>query len=463
MKQHKFGRLNETSAANNQAAIVFVHGFTGDWQKTWGRIPEFLQPSLKTWDLYGFGYESNRRFDLLGLWSADASIPIIAEMLYTKSVNELKDYKVLALVAHSMGGLVVQQALTTHDDFRHRLTHVFLFGTPSAGLKRADKLSFAKQQVENMRDKSLFITDLRKRWTGLNLDTQANFKFLATAGELDQFVPPESSILPFPEAVRRVVPGNHVSMLDVASANDPTVTILREAFTSDTGAGQDSARVAVESGQFNKLVHQLWPYASPMPRYLDDPGAVQLAIALDHIGRRDDAIQLLRTRKPHGTDAVGVLAGRLKRRWILTRSEEDYQSARDLYLQAYEQSRAATPPDHDQAYYHGINLAFLVLAQKGNFSAALERAQQLARQILEHCSQAKDPRSIHWRLATEGDALNILGDWEQGLDKHRQAIAQQPQPWEAVSMEEQAIRIARLVGREKDNLLATIYEGPDDT
>jgi hypothetical protein len=459
-KRLQFGRVDGGSGTNNQAAIVFIHGFTGDWRKTWGKIPEFLQPSLKNWDLYGFGYESNRRFDLLGLWSADASISIIADMLYTKSINELKSYKALAFVAHSMGGLVAQQALTTRDDLRQRLSHVFLFGTPSAGLRKADKISFIKQQIDNMRDNGPFIGDLRKRWSGLNLDTQANFKFLATAGEIDQFVPPESSILPFPEAVRRVVPGNHVSMLDVGSENDPTVTILREGFTSGA-PGQDSAKVAVESGEFHKLIQQFWPAGKPMPQGLDDSGAVRLAIALDQVGRREDAIELLRSRKPRGTDALGVLAGRLKRRWLVTRSENDYQAARELYQQAYEQARAATPADHDQAYYHGINLAYLVLARESNFTAALDRAQQLARQILEHCRQARDPKYLHWRLATEGDALNILGDWKQGLEKHGEATAQKPAPRELVSMEEQAVRIARLAGHEKDSLLATIYEGPD--
>jgi pimeloyl-ACP methyl ester carboxylesterase len=460
MKTLHFGRLDGGSGTTNQAAIVFVHGFTGDWQKTWGRIPEFLRPALKTWDFYGFGYESRRRFDLLRFWSTDAGISVIAEMLYAKSVNELKDYKALAFVAHSMGGLVAQQALTTRADLRARLTHVFFFGTPSAGLK-VDRLSWAKNQIEDMRDDGPFIHDLRQRWIDLKLDTQANFKFLTTAGEIDQFVPPISSIMPFPQAVRRVVPGNHVSMLDVASENDPTVTILRDGFMPGVAPGRDPARVAVESGEFHKLVAQFWPPGGAMPQGLDDAGAVQLAIALDQVGRRDDAIELLRSHKPHGTDALGVLAGRLKRRWIVTRSQEDYSSAQELYQRAYEQSRDANPPDHDQAYYHGINLAFLVLAQEQNFSAALERARQLAQEALEHCAKAKDPKLAHWRLATEGDARIILGDVEAGVAKHREAAAQSPKPWECLSMEEQAIRIARFAGQNLDDRFANIYEGPD--
>src|ERR1700761_4351930 len=98
MKQLHFGRLDGAPKANNEAAVVFIHGFTGDWQKPWGRIPEFLHPRLKGWDFYGFGYESRRRFDLLRFWSTDANLSTIAELLYTRCFNELKNYKALAFI-----------------------------------------------------------------------------------------------------------------------------------------------------------------------------------------------------------------------------------------------------------------------------------------------------------------------------------------------------------------------------
>jgi pimeloyl-ACP methyl ester carboxylesterase len=157
-KSINFGRLDSGSSQRserNEAAVVFVHGFTGDWKKTWGRIPEFLMadPKLKGWDLFGFGFESRRRFDLLGLWSADAALPEIAIKLYTTISTEMPTgkYRAIALVAHSMGGLVVQEAVTRYADLRTQTTHIILFGTPSAGLAKADKLSFVKQQTENMR------------------------------------------------------------------------------------------------------------------------------------------------------------------------------------------------------------------------------------------------------------------------------------------------------------------------
>jgi pimeloyl-ACP methyl ester carboxylesterase len=467
MKSMNFGRLDSGSYGNNRAAIVFVHGFTGDWKGTWGHIPTLLREDgrLDGWDLFGFGYQSKRRFDLLGLWSADAAIPEIATKLYTTLLTEVPPdrYKGVALVAHSMGGLVVQQALTQHADLRLRTTHVVLFGTPSAGLAKADKLSFVKQQIANMRENSDLVKKVRASWTALKLDSDPKLRFLTVAGELDQFVPPSSSLEPFPVATRRVVPGNHVTMLDVESANDLLVRLLIEGLTGGTALGgpRNSARVAAELGEFVAVVEQLWPNGRPMPVDLDDTGAVDLAMALEKVGRSGDAIDLLRAHKPQGTDPQGVLGGRLKRRWLVTRSEADYESALNFYREAFEHSTAEGLVNPDQAYYHGINVLYLELAHEPNYEAAMKRASSLAQEILEYCERAKDPRLRLWCLATEGDALIVLGKWEEGLDKHRQAIRLIEKPWQALSMEEHAIRLARLVGRSENELqkLADIYEG----
>jgi pimeloyl-ACP methyl ester carboxylesterase len=366
MKSANFGRLDTNSSQSNQAAIVFVHGFTGDWKGTWGRIPEFLSKdrTLNGWDLFGFGYESRRRFDLLGIWSADAALPEIATKLYTTLDSEVSPnkYKAIALVAHSMGGLVVQEALVRYPDLRLRTNTLVLFGTPSAGLAKADKLSFIKQQIENMREDSDFIKNLRTHWSQLALDSDPRMRFITVAGELDQFVPPASSLGPFVTTAQRVVPGNHVTMLNVTSADDPTVKVLIGALTGGAASAgpQNAERVAIEIGEFAQLVDRLWPSGKPMPTALDDVGVIDLAIALERVGRRSDAVDVLAAHKPQGTDVQGVLGGRLKRRWLATRSEADYQSAVNLYQQAYAISTAEASFNPDQAYYHGINLAFRV-------------------------------------------------------------------------------------------------------
>ena len=118
-----------SSKPENRAAIIFVHGFNGDLRNSWRNIPTILHPDdptkpryLDDWDLAGFGYSSSKWFDLAGLRSADATLTEVATMLYTQTVTSAKKYDRIAFIAHSMGGIVVQQAIVTHDDLRKRVS-----------------------------------------------------------------------------------------------------------------------------------------------------------------------------------------------------------------------------------------------------------------------------------------------------------------------------------------------------
>ncbi len=372
----------------NRTAIVFVHGFSGDRAGTWGDIPASLARGkrLGGWDMFGFGYSTHKSFDILGLWTADPALNQISTKLNTEPALRAERYDALALVAHSMGGLVVQNALVKYPALRKRTTHVFLFGTPSGGLVKARLLSFLKQQIRNMSASGEFVKQLRDSWTKKRFDTSPPFAFFTTAGELDQFVPPKSSLDPFPEAYRRVIPGNHITMLRRTDTGYPAVEILMDGLTGGKGTGvaNNSARVAVETGRFQAAIEELLPIQSE----LDDGGAVQLAIALDRKGRREEAIAVLQAHKPEGTDILGVLAGRLKRRWQVSRRAVDIHSALELYRRAYQASSGKNPPNHDQAYYHAINLAYFALAAGDRDEAA---AREWATKALNHCGKATDP------------------------------------------------------------------------
>jgi len=459
----EFINFRSASKAKNDTAIVFVHGFTGDVEKTWRRIPEFLRndPRLNDWDLLGVGYQSNRRFDLTGLWSSDARLEEISIMLHARPELSSANYKRLAFVAHSMGGLVVQQALVSYAELRNRTSHVVLFGTPSAGLAKARFASFWKRQIHNMEAGGPFITTLREKWTSLKLDSAPPFALAAVAGETDQFVPPESSLGPFPQSVGRVIPGNHLTMLAADTAEAPCVQVLLQTFGAAPQGPLTGAKVAIETGEFGDIIRRLWldraSNPDQLPTDLDDYGAVQLAIALEKTGASASALAVLKSHKPKGTDVLGVLAGRLKRRWWLTSNADDLEDARKLYQEAYDQSVAKNPPDDDQAYYHGINLAYLAVAAQRDFNTA----RAMASKVLDHVAHASDPGLKQWRPATEGDALMILGRTDEAIAKHQQAAFQELKPWEASSMEEQALRVADLCGlgkayREK---LANAYEG----
>jgi pimeloyl-ACP methyl ester carboxylesterase len=116
--------------------ILFIHGFGGDAAKTWGRFPGFLSDDSRIdgWDIVSYGYQSDLlRPNAVGLWSADPDIPTIADQLRAMVEIGFTKYEGIALVAHSMGGLVAERALVDDDAFRKRILHTFLFGTPSAG------------------------------------------------------------------------------------------------------------------------------------------------------------------------------------------------------------------------------------------------------------------------------------------------------------------------------------------
>ncbi|HXB72458.1 MAG TPA: alpha/beta fold hydrolase [Candidatus Acidoferrales bacterium] len=450
--------------SGNKIATVFVHGFTGDAVGTWTGVPKFLQadPRLAGFDFLGFGYPTTKSYDLVGFWSADPRIQEIALALSTEmSSGRMAQYEGVALVAHSMGGLVAQLALVNDETLRKRTTHLALFGTPSAGLRKAGLLSFWKRQIANMDAAGPFIKDLRARWNALGLDHPA-FRFMAVAGELDQFVPPESSLLPFPESSRRVIPGNHLTMIQASRADDPAVRLLTDFFTAGAApAGARAAsRLALESRQFTRVIDSL----GGDPKSLDAAAAVDLAIALDGMGRRGEAIAALAPFEKTDTDAMGTLAGRLKRTWLASRHRADAERALELYQKAYGIAVSKTPPDHEQAYYHGINIAFLELAYGGDIGAA----QEMAGKTLEHCEAARRaPGGEHWRLATEGDALIILGRVDEGIRQHELAMQNlyRVRPWQALSIEEQSLRIADLCGIEDAALrrLAEVYQPPPAT
>jgi pimeloyl-ACP methyl ester carboxylesterase len=420
------------------AAIVLVHGFGGDAAATWGRFPELLveQRALAHWDIYSIGYSTSLAFDIAGVWSADPEISMLSGLLKTVTeVSPLDRYKSIALVAHSMGGLLVQRAILSDSNLRRRISHVLLFGTPSAGLEKASPFHFWKRQVRDMACGSAFITTLRNEWA-TTIGPSAPFKFVAVAGDRDEFVPRVSSLDPFPETCRRVVYGNHLEIVKPADETHVGFKVALKALTgSGTTGGMDSARLAVESRHFQQAIDTLWPHRDQ----LDDKGLVTLALALESVDRQPDAIDMLLKANPRGTDPIGVLAGRLKRRWLAERRRADAEQALALYGQALEQAEARS--DREQAYYLAINCAFMELAYGGDSVACRTYAER----ALHHCATARDDV---WRRATEGEANLYLGKPALAAVAYRGAIAAKPEPWQAASIYQQAYRAADLMGEE---------------
>lgn len=214
---------------HSDRAVVFVHGFLGRADTTFGDFPQLLmqEPNLDDWDVFGVGYNSALRMDITGVWANNADLEALGYYLRTIFAHAPFDaYTRIALIAHSMGGLIAQQALV--DDLtRRRVSHLFLFGTPSNGARKAVFARGLHAQARDMSEGSSFISGLRSAWSELLANNTLDLRVIAA--ERDAFVPARSSLGPFPESVRYVVPGTHSSIVKPKGADSLSYQIVLSA------------------------------------------------------------------------------------------------------------------------------------------------------------------------------------------------------------------------------------------
>jgi pimeloyl-ACP methyl ester carboxylesterase len=414
----------------NRNAIVFIHGFTGHYISTWRDFPRFVQddPSFNGWDVFCYGYQT-KLLPFFGFWQGNPPLPRLAVQLQTAaSMEPLGDYSGLALVAHSMGGLVVQQALVISEELRQRVTHAFCYGTPSAGLAKARLGSLFNRQAKDMRAKGPFIRKLRERWKS-KVEPLRGLKFFAIAGDIDEFVPADSSLSPFTYDQCRVVRGNHLEIVKPATPEADSYRVFRDGILDELKdlPFLDAAHVASERNDFRKVVAMLEPHAAE----LDDVNMAKLVIALSELGESNKVHTLLEAHPWTGeTDFLGVWAGQLKRRWRLYGHRADINRSIDLYRQGCEE--AEKNEDHGQILYHAINLAHLLEIGKHQRSAA----RDYARKALVACAAAS-PRD-YWVIVTEAEAHIYLNQLDRAKDLYAEALKLNPAPRQLKTTYQQA-------------------------
>lgn len=439
------GKAIQIRKTNSARVIVFVHGFGGDGTTTFGLMPAFLasHPELVSWDISSYGYPARLAPDWSGLWPPDPDLTTLGNALAAEVVSgDFKAYDRICFIGHSMGGLVIQRAILS-GGFADRIANLSLYGTPSAGLRRAKLLKFLKKQTRDMASGGVFVTALRQDWADA-FSGAPPFDVLAVAGVRDTLVPTWSSVDPFPTQFRHWIEGSHTGIVKPRHADADCVRLLTTRLVSD-----ENPRIR-QSGasEHADTVERLWSGRGT----LGERDLVRLALALELSGRQDDAIALLEQRRQESTELAGVLGGRLKQLWLADPegAEAEGRRALGLYREAFD--RAVAAGDHAQALYHGINTAFLVLALDDD----APEAERVAGRVLRHCENA---RSDQWRAATAGEAKLYLGDSKAALVHYRDALGHGPDARERQSMMRQAVWAARLTGDDVvEGQLVALYE-----
>ena len=185
--------------------------------------------------------------------------------------------------------------------------------------------------------------------------------------------------------------------------------------------------------------------------------SLKAALALDRDNQRADAIALLEKYRHLGTDVVGTLVGRIKRRWLQDGKTEDAEWALSLYETALNIncSLPETPETIDQIFYHAINVAFL---KQVAFDQS-EQAKSMAQLALAYARKRVPPDV--WSVATQAEAFLYLGDYQEGLAKYQEAISLRPETWKLLSTGQQAQQIASRLGRhDLQDKLKTLFDPP---
>lgn len=443
---------------NSEVAIVFIHGFTGQGSSTWGSMIDYIlkEKSVLSWDILTIQYPTTLRMDIPNMWASDPDLDILALNLKTSlSHPPFSKYKQLALVAHSMGGLIAQKAVVDDNNLCSRVSQLVLYATPSNGVGKARPFHRLKRQIRDMTPESRFITTLRKKWSA-KFAEGTPFHLRIVAGNKDEFVPGSSSIAPFSKDLVDVVPGDHLGIIRPQKASDPNIQVLVDALRGRAVMADyvDSAEIALEVGEFQRVVDSLMPNAHK----IDDAALIDLAMALDGLGRGNEALDVLHDRHGAGnlklSDALATFGGRLKRQWLVGRLDKDLQSSRQLYQDAL--ALAEKQGNDGQAAYHLVNLAFLEIMASAPDTAIPGTARDLAQKANERAMRVNP--MTHWMLATQGECSLILGNLDDGLKFYGEALKITRSPRQIDSMFSQAARIvSRVFGKDGTQRLEKVF------
>ncbi|HKQ09274.1 MAG TPA: tetratricopeptide repeat-containing protein [Blastocatellia bacterium] len=322
----------------------------------------------------------------------------------------------------------------------------------------------------------------------------AQFRLTLVAGMKDQFVPQESSLDPFPFDEHELAPGNHVEVVKPVVVGDFPFRILKKRLLRPGLTAVERALINGESEEAIREVRRVQAAAeladvdglldmatkrsgsqSPMPiadkvlglalldneqyrqaadlltQYVEfqmpdsgsrpfasDAQAIQqLAIALSGAGDIAGAVTRLKQLDPQVQDdpeTQGILAGRFKRQWLKSRSATTLGwKVYDLYNRAYQSAKQAG--DSDQAYYNGINAAYMSFALGG------DEHKGLANEVLQICGELAKPG--YWSEATRAEAHLLLGQYAEADKAYDSATRHDHQARHRSTTGQQALDIVR--------------------
>ena len=211
---------------SNHQLIIFVHGLGGSRygkKATWGNFPSFLFADLPTLDIGMYQYRT-----LAGRLAFSKSVSLESEARVFADLirDQLRAYKSVILVGHSMGGLlckaVIHTLVTTADtDTLARITGLILMATPQLGSLRVPRLlGLFSYDARALKPHSELVIAINRTFEdhiaideNVNTLRKATIPTWAVEGIGDRWVDPLSAGIGLASSRRKVVRGSHTSIV----------------------------------------------------------------------------------------------------------------------------------------------------------------------------------------------------------------------------------------------------------
>ena len=407
--------FHESPDSNN--AIIFVHGFSGEAWKTFGKIPDFLakEERMKGWDMFPFGFSENVDPQLgKEVFASVNDIERIADNLSAAIKHKFGKYNRLAIVAYSLGGLVAQRAILNLNDFnKERLSHVILFGTPSNGITNNALKELWKHKIQDLIQDQPFIVQLRNDWSQTFKDHYP-FTFKTAVATRDVYVSKDSALDPFSKESWVNVDGDHLSMVNAKTKENDSFELILNTLTDNPFFNKytNSEEINIALGEYDEVTRKLKPALD----YLNESGLEKLIYAMECSGQRDEAIEILETHKlaQNDSEMLFLLGNLFKNEYLNNTNKDDGNNAYKCYKKALRIAKKNN--ETEQIYLNAINMAFMNLILQGD----KRDMKTYAAQAIEVASNVR--RNNLKKLSTIAEGNIYLGNLDNAKTYYSRAV-----------------------------------------
>jgi hypothetical protein len=229
-------RVDREGIMEKDRLVLFVHGLGGAGEATWrdGRHPGFAQlikndGALRdSTDVAFFEYPTS----LLRLPFTRISPRVgdLAEGLRSQIENRFPNHRSIALICHSLGGLVARRYLIEEVKRGNtlRVDKLLLYAVPNTGSNLAgiaQHISWRHNQLRQLCLGSEFLEEINKEWTRLKMNESVTVRYVF--GGQDRVVDKQSAVGIGNELVDPILEANHKSIVKPRRHKDMSYLLFR--------------------------------------------------------------------------------------------------------------------------------------------------------------------------------------------------------------------------------------------